>query len=128
VILAAFALVVRRRRPEVRALGAVVVVCLALLFVQPVTAAAEALPLAGEVDWLRAFLPLACALAALAGIGVGAVVRASDLRATARGLGVAFVVARVVLGLLFWASQGHLPTEPCTTQAMSHRLRDQAFV
>jgi hypothetical protein len=33
VILAAFALVVRRRRPEVRAPGAVVVVCLALLFV-----------------------------------------------------------------------------------------------
>lgn len=128
VVLAALALVVRRRRPEVRALAVVVVVCLALLFVQPVTAAADALPLAGKVDWRRAFMPLAFALAVLAGIGVDAVVRTADLRRTTRGLVIAFAVAGVVLGLLFWSSQGHLPTEPFTTQAISHHVRDQAFV
>ncbi len=128
VVLAAFALVARRRRPEVWALGAVVVACLAVLFVEPVTALAEAVPFAGKVDWLRAFMPLAFALAVLAGVGVDAVVRAADLRRTARGLGLAVAVGAVVLGLLFWASQGHLPTEPLTTEPMSHVVRDQAFV
>ena len=48
-VLAAMAMFLRRRRPEVRAFSAIVILCLALVFVPPVAFVAGRLPLIGHV-------------------------------------------------------------------------------
>jgi hypothetical protein len=72
--LALMAMVLCWRRIEVRAFAAVVALCLAVIYIPPVHALANDLPLVGNTVWVRALMPLALALAALAGFGIDLVV------------------------------------------------------
>ncbi len=110
--LALLAVVVRRRRPEVVAFGAVALVMAGLVFAQPVVSAVDHVPHLGSVLWNRALLPLAFALAILAGMGTDALVRAGHRRAVTAWAGASFGAAGIVLGALWLFGRGHLsPTD-----------------
>ena len=118
-VLAGMAVVLRRRRPEVRAFAVVTVFCLALVFVSPVVAVADRLPLLGQVSWLRAEMPMALAIAVLAGYGIDSVVRSAGRRATARWLGASFGIAAVFLLGLWMFGRGGLPPVAASIRAHS---------
>ncbi len=120
-VLAGLGVVVRRRRTEVWAFAAVVGVCLVLVFVGPVDRALDRLPLAGSVTWWRALMPLALAVAALAGLAVDAVVRQADLRRSARWLGVAFGAGSMVVAALWLFGRGGLHGSVLATRDDSFR-------
>ena len=97
--------VVRRwRRPEVVGLVAVVAVTLAIVFLPPVQALILHLPGVSSIDWHRDLMILGLAVAALAGLGVDAVVRRATQRslqalvATALAGGLVVLVALWVFG------------------------------
>jgi hypothetical protein len=117
--LAAMAMVLHRRRPEVQALSVVTVLCLALVFVPPVVNLADKLPLLGQVSWLRASMPLALVLAVLAGYGVDFVVRSDSARLAARWLGGAFGIAALALADLWIFGRGNLPPDAASVRAHS---------
>lgn len=96
-VLGGLAVVLLRRRPEVRGFAVVVVLCLAVVFVPPVTSLAGKLPVLGRVSSLRALMPMALALAVLCGFGLDLVVRSSEARKAGRWLGVGFGIAALAL-------------------------------
>ena len=111
-VLAATAMYLRRRRPEVRAFSTIAILCLALVFVPPVAFVAGRLPLIGHVDWRRALMPLSLVLAVLAGYGLDLVVRSSRARKAGRRLGLGFAIAAVGLIVLWLFGRGNLgPTQ-----------------
>ncbi len=118
-VLAALGIILYRRRPEVRAFGVVTVVCLALVFVPPVVSLADKLPLLGQVSWLRAEMPMALAIAVLAGYGIEYVVRAAGTGAAARWVGGGFAVAAVGLLGLWLFGRGDLPPVAASIRAHS---------
>ncbi len=105
--------VVRRwRRPEVVGLVAVVAVTLAIVFLSPVQALILHVPGLSSIDWHRDLMILGLGVAALAGMGVDAVVR----RATERSLQtlVATVLAGglvVLVALWLFGTSGLSPAE-----------------
>ncbi len=107
-VLALIAIVVRWRRPEIRALAAVAAICLALVYFGPLDALVDHIPLVGTVSWWRALMPLALVIAVLAGSGVDAVVRQADHARTARWLGAGFGSAAAVLAALWLFDRGGL--------------------
>jgi hypothetical protein len=111
-VLAAMAVVLHRRRPEIRAFSLVGVLSLLLVFFPPVIAVANKLPGFGQVGFLRIVMPLALAIAVLAGYGVNSVVRAANARDAARWLGVGFLLATLALLALWVFGRGNLPPVP----------------
>ncbi len=107
-VMAVTGLAVRRRRPEVIAIGAVIVVMTAVAFAPPVVAVLYRLPLVGTVLWQRAILPVAFGVAVLAGVGMDALLRAKDQRAVRRWLGGGFGVSALLLVGLWLFTRGHL--------------------
>ena len=85
-VLVVFGVVARRRRPEVSALIAVVVVMTAIAFVPFVVSGLNHLPPVRSVVWQRAIEPLVFALALLSGIGMDVLVKHSDRSAVRRWL------------------------------------------
>ena len=120
-VLAVTAVAVRRRQPEVRAFGALVVVMMVVAFAPPVVAVLYRLPLIGTVLWQRAILPVSFGVAVLAGIGMDALVRAHGDRAVRRWMGGSFVVAGLLLGGLWLFGRGDLP-------GPDHTIRSQSFL
>jgi hypothetical protein len=118
-VLAVAAVGVRRRRPEVVALGALAVVMLAIAFVPLVVSALDKLPLIGTVLWQRAILLLAFSLSALAGVGMDAIVRDHRLRAVRRWTGGGFAVAAMVLIVVWLFGRGHLDPTDASIRARS---------
>ena len=112
------AIFLRWRRLEVRAFAIVTVLCLAVIYVGPVHALATDLPLIGGTIWVRALMPMALAIAALAGFGLDLLVRASMARRVARGLGVVFSIAAVALASIWIFGQGGLT--PATLEIRRH--------
>lgn len=107
-VLAGVAAIRLRRRPEVAALVAVVVVAGAVVFVEPLALLVRGLPVVGTVQWNRALMPLALALAALAAFGI-------DLLATCiqkkRGwvwFAGGFGTMGLILALVFLVGRGDL--------------------
>jgi len=92
----------RHTRPEVLGLVAVVVATASVVFVPPVVSLMDALPSVGPVTWNRSLLPMAFALAVLAGVGTDSVVRSWDERALRRWVLGAFALAGTIL-LAVWA-------------------------
>ncbi len=86
IALCVVAVAARWRRVPVAALALVGVVSVALVFVPGVAGAASHLPLLSTVYWTRVLLPLAFAVAALAGVGVDVLCRHQDRRLVARSL------------------------------------------
>ncbi len=111
------AVVLHRRRPEVRALSVVTVLCLALVFVPAVVSLADKLPLLGQVALIRAEMPMALAFAVLAGYGINLVVKA-DAGDSARWLGVTFGIASVALAVLWLFGRG--PLNPVDASVRAH--------
>jgi hypothetical protein len=115
-----------RRRPEVLALVAVVVVTVAFVYVAPVDQFADGLPFIGEVDWLRALMPLSLALAALAGIGMDAFTGTTVSRTARAWLFGGFGVSAVVLAALWvFGRNGGLPS---FDRALGVHVRAESFL
>jgi hypothetical protein len=108
-VVLAVAAVAVRRRPEVLALGAVVLVTAALVFLSPVVTILHSVTHERGVAWQRSLLPMAFALAVLAGVGLDAVVRAHHERAVRAWAGGGFGVAALVVAALWAFGRGHLP-------------------
>ena len=118
----------RHRRPEAIAVFAVVVVLVAVCFVPPLDTGLSKLPLLGQVQTLRALMPLSLAFAVLAGIGLDDVVRDPSLRTVRRSLLWGFVVAGLVLaGVWLLGRGGTLPAAP-RIRAVAIHVRAESFV
>ncbi|HTZ10523.1 MAG TPA: YfhO family protein [Acidimicrobiales bacterium] len=118
VVLACAGVGLRRRRPEVMALAAVVVVMGALAFVPALASALDALPF--HARWHLGMVVVTFALAVLAGVGADVVLRHPRHFDTRMWLGSGFAVAAVIEAGLWLVGRGHLPPA-------SARLRDQSF-
>ena len=119
VVMAVAGFAVRRRRPEVAALGAVVVVSLAVSFLPPVAAVLNALPY--RARWHVAMVVLALGLAVLAGVGTDALVRAPFDHRLRTWIAGGFGAAMLVLLELWFFGRGLLPRE-------EGRIRDESFI
>jgi hypothetical protein len=109
VVLAVTAIWIRRRRPEVIALVAVLVIMGAITFVQPVETWLHSLPGLQAVRWSRALVPTVLAIAALAGMGMDLLVHSYRERSVRRWLAIGFIVAGVAL-FIAWAVGLHEAT------------------
>jgi hypothetical protein len=118
-VLGGLAVVLLRGRPEVRGFVVVVVLCLAVVFIRPVTSAAAKLPVLGSVSSLRALMPMALALAVLCGFGLDLVVRSSAPRKAGRWLGVGFGIAALVLLGIWLFGRGRLGPVDASVRAHS---------
>ena len=120
-VLAVMAVAVRWRRPEVVALGVVALIMAAIVFVPWVMAGLDRLPPVRTVQLTRVLLPLAFAIAVLAGVGMDALVRDHGQRAVRRWTGGGFVVSGAVLVSLWELGRGHLPPADSA-------IRDKSFI
>lgn len=98
--LAAFALLERWRQHSVIALSAGVVTMLALTFVQPILSLVDILPHASGINWHRGLIPISLCLAALAGVGLDALLANGAARAAQHKLGGIFGVFAIGLAAL----------------------------
>ncbi len=125
VVLGAVAIVAavkhRCRRPEVYAFGILAVAMAAVVYLPIVESFLDGLPLVGSVLWRRATIPMAFALAVLAGLGADVLVRSEGGRDVRRWTAVGFGVAAVVLLGLWALARGHLPAAEAST-------RDRSFI
>jgi hypothetical protein len=112
---------VRRRRPEVVALGVMTAVGLAAAFLPPLVWVLSHLPAIGTLIWQRALLPMAFGLAVLAGFGMDALLERDERRAAAQWLGGALAVLAGVVALLWLFGRGHLSDSDAS-------IRSHAFV
>ena len=120
VVVAVVAVVMRRRRPEVVALTAVALVTGGVVFIPFLISIMDALPFFGSVGWTRSLLPMAFALAMLAGVGVDALVRSGRTRVW-QWTGAGFAAAGVGLVVLYLATVPGL-------SAVDRRIRSHSFV
>ncbi len=118
-VLAVAGVVVRRRRHEALAFGAVAVVTAVLVFVPPLVSVIGRLPSAGRVRWYESLGPMTLALAVLAGMGMDALVRTYGKRSVRIGTGVGFAVAGLALATLWATGRGQLPANDETVRAQS---------
>jgi hypothetical protein len=119
VVLAVTALVLRRHQPEVVAFGAVLVASLGIVFVPPVSRLLFLLPHGHRVQWVRASLPMAMALAVLAGMGTDLLVRSYRDRAVRRWCGGGFAAFVVILLMLWGFGRGRLQPQETSIRAAS---------
>jgi hypothetical protein len=119
VVLAFVAVVLRWRRPEVRALVAVAVVSAALAFLPGVGDVLNHFPVVRTLVWQRGILPLAFAFAVLAGIGMDAVIRHPLGVATRRWLAAGFGGALLLVAGVWFFGRGHLQLADASTRRMS---------
>ena len=119
VVMAGTALAIRRRRPEVIALGAVVVVTAGVVFVPPVISLMNGLPGVGSVLWTRARTPMAFAIAVLGGVGIDVLIRSPNAQAVRRWMGVGFAASAILLLALWILARGQLPSSEAAVRANS---------
>jgi hypothetical protein len=96
----------RRRRPEVIATLAVVVVIGVVAFSAPVDSLLSRLPVFGEIGLWRALMPLSLGLAMLAGFGLDEVVRRPRTRVVRLSLLYGFAASALLLLLLWLFGRG----------------------
>ncbi len=113
IVLAAMALALRGKRPEVLALGAVGVVMFALAFVVPVASVMNQLPF--RARWHLGVVMVSFAVAVLAGVGVDIVVKSGRDWAVRTWVGAGFGVSILVLAALWVVGRGTL-TPPAAHQ------------
>jgi hypothetical protein len=117
---------IKRRSREVVALVVVLVVGGVVAFVGPVATALTHLPALGEVDWLRALMPVCLVIAVLAGIGCDAVARAESRSKVRIWLLASFGVAALLLGLI-WLVARHSGL-PAFGTSLAEHVRTISFV
>ena len=108
-VLAVTGAALRRRQPEVVAFAAIALSMAVLAFARPVASALGSLPDIGSIHWNRALMPMAFALAVLAGVGMDVVVRSSGSQALRYWLGSGFTAAGLLLVAVWFFGRGHLP-------------------
>jgi hypothetical protein len=113
IVLAAMALVLRGKRPEVLAVGAVGVVMFALTFVPPVASVMNQLPF--RARWHLGVVVVSFAIAVLAGVGVDIVVKSGRDWAVRTWVGAGFGISILVLAALWVVGRGTL-TPPAAHQ------------
>jgi hypothetical protein len=92
---------VRSRRAEFLALSVVVVVMGALVYWSPAVHLIEHVPNIGDVNWIRALMPMSLGLAALAGVGMDAVAKSVTMPTIRRWFVGVFGVASALMALLW---------------------------
>ena len=117
-VLALVGIGARRRRPVIISFAAVALLSCAVVFIPFVISALDALPFVGSVGWTRAQLPMAFAIAVLAGTGVDALVR-SDRGHVWEWAGIGFTVAGVAAVVLLLVTTGTLVAEDRSIHAHS---------
>jgi len=107
--LAAFGLLERWRQHTVIGLSAVVVTMLALIFVQPVLSLVDVIPHASGINWHRGLIEISLCLAALAGVGLEALLGHGGSRTAQHRLGAIFGAFAIGLAALggYAAATGH---------------------
>jgi hypothetical protein len=118
-VLAVTAVALRRKEPEILGLGLVAVLMAAFAFARPVAFLGSLLPAVGTVHWNRGLLPMAFALAVLAGAGMDLLVRAPARRIVCYWVTGAFVAAGVVVTALWAFGRGNLPPAEATVRVNS---------
>jgi hypothetical protein len=118
VSLAVVGVVVRRRSPEIVGMTAVALVA-GLLIYSPVASLMNDLPLLQKVNWLRALLSLALAIAVLAGAGLDSLVRSYSEAAVRRWTTASLAAAGVVVAGLWLFGRGSLPPAEASIRARS---------
>ncbi len=118
-VMALTAVVLRWKRPEVRAFTAVVVVMGALVFLHPVVAILDQNVM--KIYWVLAMTMLSFGLAVLAGMGVDVVVRSSRKTSVRQVVGIGLAAAGLVLVMMWFAGRGHLPRALAT-------IREKSFI
>jgi hypothetical protein len=114
------------KRPEGLALGAVGVVLVLVVYAAPVTHLIGSLPFLNQVNWLRALMPLCLVVAALAGIGIDAMMSPTQYRLLRMWPLAGFITALVFVGALwFFGRNGGLPN--FGTNVARH-VRAESFV
>ena len=109
-VLAATALVLRWRRPEVRALALVAVVMGLLVFVPPLVSVLDSS--VARIYWIFAMTPMVLAVAVLSGIGMDIVVKSHKEPRVRRALAIGFGASAVVLGIIWLvARRGLTPSQ-----------------
>lgn len=124
--LVAVAVAISRRRAEILAATAVAVVMGAVVYLSPVRAVAASIPKIGEIDWLRALMPLALVIAVLAGAGIDAVMRSGSNPLIRFTLTAGFALSAVLMaGLwLFGRSAGLLSF----ARSLEAHIRAESFL
>jgi hypothetical protein len=120
-VLAALGLAMRRRRPLVIALVAVVVCAGAAAFVPPVVSVLYRLPVVGTILWQRALLPLVFGLIVLSGFGMDVLVHHHRRRTVRIWVGAGFAIAAVLLLILWLVGRGNLSPSEAT-------IRNNSFI
>ncbi len=101
---------IANRSREVAAFTAVLIVGGIVAFVGPAANALGHLPALGEVNWLRALMPVCLVIAVLAGVGCDAVVRSESRPAVRIWLFASFGTAVLLLGVIWLVGRdGGLP-------------------
>ena len=119
VVLALTGMGMRWRNPEVLTFGAVAVSMAGLAFAPPLVSLVEGLPKVGGVLWHSATMPMALAIAVLAGVGTDAIVRSHDKRAVQYWAGGGFAGAGVVLLAVWVFGRGKLDPVDAAIRARS---------
>ncbi len=120
---------VRRRRPEVIAILAVVVVTGIVAFAAPLDTLLYHLPVIREISLLRALMPLSLGLAALAGFGLDEIVRRPRARDVRLPLIYGFVASGLLL-LVIWlfGRGGAYKGLPHVALGLASHARAESFV
>ena len=98
-VLAATALVVRWRKPEVRSFGLMAVATGLLVFAPPLVSFLDSA--GARIYWIFAMTPMVLAIAVLSGIGMDVVVKSYSERHVRRVLGIGFGAMAVLLGIVW---------------------------
>jgi Bacterial membrane protein YfhO len=117
---------IAKRSREVVALVVVLVVGGLIAFVGPVANALTHIPALGEVDWLRALMPLCLVIAVLAGIGCDAVAQVESRSPVRAWLLASFGVVAVLLGLIWFVSRDS--GLPSFATSLAEHVRAVSFV
>lgn len=96
------------RRPVTLGFLALSIVTLAIVFLPPVQAVFDHVPLVQTVDWHRDLMVVGLCVAVLAGMGMDALVRSSAQRSTQVLVGGSLVAMLVLLGALWFAGTSGL--------------------
>jgi hypothetical protein len=115
-VLAATALALRWRRPEVRSFALVAVVMGLLVFAPPLVSFLDSA--GARIYWIFAMTPLVLAIAVLSGIGMDVVVKSYSEPRVRRVLGIGFGAMAVLLGIIWLVARRGLT--PAQANIRSH--------
>lgn len=116
-VLAATALILRWRRPEVRSLALVAVAMGLLVFAPPLVSLLDST--VTRIYWIFALTPLVLAISVLSGIGMDVLVRSYREQRVRRVLWIGFTAMAVLLGIIWLVARRGLTPSQASIRAHS---------